>query len=354
MFVWLILFFIISHMKLYISYNLNEVIKELHNQWKHKERSGLLKVQKIKWAYIAYDIFFPKQSNSTAYTTFTWDINEELIPYLQAKNELHAYSDYAVWIHSHHSMNAFWSGTDRDTRKDFASWGCNEFMSVVTSYKKGTHELDWIFYNCTLDIFKPIDFEYDCEVILWIPWVSEVRTEETDQYKKYKNFLKEFRIHKNSLIETYCLPEDAFKEQVFNGKENQLFFHEPDEYKLDPKSKANELLLNEEAPVFRAYNGYHGNPFLDNSPTTTGKFVYNKHNKTKAPYSKNKWKQKTWLSLLNKTYSSHFAFYEPALDDQWELVSNEHWFYKTVYHVFEPLNKLDQYFNYIGEPNPFI
>ena len=341
-------------MKLYISYNLNEVIKELHNQWKHKEWSWLLKVKKIKWAYIAYDIFFPKQSNSTAYTTFTWDINEELIPYLQAKNELHAYSDYAVWIHSHHSMNAFWSWTDRDTRKDFASWGCNEFMSVVTSYKKGTHELDGIFYNCTLDIFKPIDFEYDCEVILWIPDVSQIRTEETEQYKKYKQFLREFKNHKATLIETYCLPEDAFKEQVFNGQESQLFFYEPDEYKLDPKAKATELLANEEKVVFKWwYQNYNNNPFLwfDKSIWVWQDYSFPRVPKNKKPYTKNKARQRT---LSTTGYSSHFAYYEPMVDAQWELIANEHWFYKTVYHVFEPLNKLDQYFDYLGEPNPFI
>lgn len=341
-------------MKLYISYNLNEVIKELHNQWKNKERSGLLKVKKIKWAYIAYDIFFPKQSNSTAYTTFTWDINEELIPYLQAKNELHAYSDYAIWIHSHHSMNAFWSGTDHSTRKDFASWGCNEFMSVVTSYRKGVHELDGIFYNCTLDIFKPIDFEYDCEVILWVPWVSEVKEEETQEYKKYKSLLKEFKKHKSQLVETYCLPDYAFKEQEYTWKQNTLLFHEPEEYKLDPIAKANELLANEEKPKFLSPPYYDGGLWFNTQNGYSSYFNRTNKNKKKTKMDPNLYTKKSATPVYKTSYSSQFSFYEPQLDMNWELISNEYWFYKTVYHVFEPLSKLDQYFDYLGEPNPFF
>jgi len=67
--------------------------------------------------YYATDIFFPKQRNSSAYTEFTGQPIDELMEYLALNNKIEDFGKYAIWLHSHHNMNAFRSGTDVSTRK---------------------------------------------------------------------------------------------------------------------------------------------------------------------------------------------------------------------------------------------
>lgn len=172
-------------MQLHISYNMNELIKAIHTdkRWSWKERSWLCKVVRSWTDYYIVDIFFPKQKNVAAHTEFSWDPVNELITYLWDKIE--TFWDYAIRLHSHQWMQAFWSWEDHRTRKGFKDRWCDEFVSVVTSHKGGTNEIDWIYYHATLDIFNPISMDVNLKMSLWLPWITSLEEVPTEEYTKW-------------------------------------------------------------------------------------------------------------------------------------------------------------------------
>lgn len=238
-------------MLLYISYSLNELIRQIHNwQWKNKERSALVKCEKVWHDLYMTDLFFPKQRNVTTHTEFTWNPIDELLEYL-GTDKIEEFGKYCIWLHSHHTMNAFWSGEDRSTRKWFKDWWCNHFVSVVTSIKQGSNNCMNVFYHATLDIFKPIDFEMDLTVTLWLPWISETEEQETEAYALYKKWLEQLQQNAEFLNREYGIDEEQITSTVkpFTWNTTTTYFSE-EGYMIDNEEKIKELLAVEEKVVY--------------------------------------------------------------------------------------------------------
>lgn len=290
-------------MKLYISYNLNELIKAIHrdSRWKGKEWSWLVKVERVWTDYRMTDIFFPKQKNQAAHTEFSWDPVNELIEYLWDKIE--DIGKYAIRLHSHQSMSAFWSWEDHRTRKWFKDWWCDEFVSVVTSQTSWSNKIDWIYYHATLDIFNPVDMAVDLKMELWLPWVTELEEVQSEDYIKYleeeQERIEEFKasevqrkqqIENNNLIvlnnatilkdkywlsdellqeyiEKNVFEEKEYKPRVFKWSESTVFYNE-NNFDLDIEAKIKELDAAEEKVKTYSYLWWWSKKSLwDDAPT---------------------------------------------------------------------------------------
>lgn len=79
------------------------------------------------------DIVFPEQINITAHTEITETGKQEFIEDLLTNKPEQA-SEWFCWIHSHHGMQAYRSGEDKDTRDKF-EMQAEAFLSIVTSHK---------------------------------------------------------------------------------------------------------------------------------------------------------------------------------------------------------------------------
>lgn len=141
-----------------ISWYVNELIKKLHQTYPNKERSGIARVQKRDGYYEVTDIRFPKQSNHWAETEMKdWglDILLEDI-FTQHPEQL---VEWKCRLHSHHSMWCFWSWTDEATKTKFNDGNMDYRWSIVTAYSP-----KWIDYKCALNIFKPVNMEFNIPV----------------------------------------------------------------------------------------------------------------------------------------------------------------------------------------------
>lgn len=139
----------------------HELIRRCHKQYKNLEWSGIARLEKRDWYYVMTDIVFGKQENSWTLTTITEEgvneIGEKIFD-----NGL-PMGEYNCWLHSHHSMAVFWSGTDDAQKQSFDSGGRKHFFHVVTNYRWADCE-PW--YKGALTFYHPqnIEFEVDVEV----------------------------------------------------------------------------------------------------------------------------------------------------------------------------------------------
>ena len=142
-----------------ISWYVHELIKKLHKKYPHKERSGIAKVERIDGWYMVTDIRFPKQSNSWGETEMKdWWLSELLEDiFNKTPSEL---DKRKCWIHSHHSMWCFRSGTDETAKRSFNDWATSSRLSIVTAYTSTA-----ITYKCALNVFDPIDKEYNLPIL---------------------------------------------------------------------------------------------------------------------------------------------------------------------------------------------
>lgn len=118
-------------------------IVTLWKRWAHCEWSLIAKVWTYNNKLIVKDFFIPAQEND-ATNTEMFDIQGSLITYLQSKQdmakELGELNQWRCWIHSHNTMQPFWSGTDHDTKKELS---------------------EDIFYDETQDIWRSLS------IVIW-------------------------------------------------------------------------------------------------------------------------------------------------------------------------------------------
>jgi len=162
----------------YISWYMDELITRLHKEYPGTEWSWVARVQKFEDAYVLTDIVFPKQHNSASNTEMTWDwLHEALMPILESDPE--SIWEWNCWLHSHHSMSVFRSGTDDTARQSFNDGMTKHRWSVVTahSWPGGS-----TIYKCALDIYKPAVFDFDIPVLV----------EEFDKVEFYRDNITDY------------------------------------------------------------------------------------------------------------------------------------------------------------------
>ena len=77
------------------------LIKQLHEEYKHCERSAICKTEKVGNTYQVTDIFFPEQENSATLTTMTEKGKEDLLNYL-VETQPREMGNWNLRLHSHH------------------------------------------------------------------------------------------------------------------------------------------------------------------------------------------------------------------------------------------------------------
>lgn len=142
-----------------VSWYVNALIAELHNNYPNTERSGIGRIEKRDGYYEVTDIRFPKQDNSSGETEIKDGGLDDLLEDIFNNNpeQLH---ERKCWIHSHHTMWCFWSHTDQVAKNSFNDGNLNCRWSIVTAYTDSWN----ITYKCALNIFKPILAEFDVPV----------------------------------------------------------------------------------------------------------------------------------------------------------------------------------------------
>lgn len=203
-------------MNVYLSAHLNAYISTLHydqkSKWKGKERSGILKVAKVGTDLFAYDIFHPKQKNSSGWTEFPEGMMDELVQKVGFKEV----GKFGIWLHSHHSMQAFRSWQDFRQRKEFAEWGTDFFVSVVTSSKSWSSQIGDNYFHATLDVFKP-EFETDIGVYLWHPQMQiEIDTFREEMLADMQKEIDAEKEKYDILMDTYGISQEAFDKFMAN------------------------------------------------------------------------------------------------------------------------------------------
>jgi len=143
---------------MHISGYVNELIRKLHKKYPNKERSGIARVQKRDGYYEVTDIRFPKQSNMWVETEMKDGWLEALLEDIFTTNP-EQLVEWKCWLHSHHSMWCFRSGTDETAKRSFNDGNLDYRWSIVTAY-----DAKGINYKCALNVFKPVNMEFNIPV----------------------------------------------------------------------------------------------------------------------------------------------------------------------------------------------
>jgi len=104
--------------------------------------------------FIVKDLYFPKQENSGSSTEIDPKDYAEFGSSL-AKRKVNT-SMVKLWIHSHNSMSAFWSGTDTNQMSDFKSG--NYMLSLVVAQGG-----EW---KACFSLFNPLRIDFDMPIII--------------------------------------------------------------------------------------------------------------------------------------------------------------------------------------------
>ncbi len=153
--------------KIYIPYKVDKVIKWLHQNQKHLEWSAIWKIEIIDDNYAVTNLYLPKQKNSQAFTEI--QNSDEVFDYL-AENDMEWMHKRRLRLHSHNTMNPFWSWTDDATRKENA---CQRRYDWQTWY--GISIVIWTkswkpTYYATLDVcIDWTQYYEDLDIIMWLP-----------------------------------------------------------------------------------------------------------------------------------------------------------------------------------------
>ncbi len=123
---------------------------------KPKEWTAFGKLEPYPWeegtAYRLTDIDFPKQTNASSSTDV---ISEDFATFAeQLRSRKEPLNQWKLWIHSHNTMGAFWSGTDKDQMESFKSG--NFMMSLVVSTTG---------MKAAFNLFSPLRGDFDCGIL---------------------------------------------------------------------------------------------------------------------------------------------------------------------------------------------
>lgn len=129
---------------------LDYLVKNKSLEWSAWGR--IIKVdEELKPTFKLVDIDFPKQTN---YSSITEIEGDDLID-LTATKPKEERNEWKLWIHSHHTMGAFWSCTDRTQMESFGS--TSYMMSLVVSTTG---------YKAAFNLFNPLRADFDMEIII--------------------------------------------------------------------------------------------------------------------------------------------------------------------------------------------
>ena len=199
-----------------VSGKFNELIKKLHAKYPHTERSGIARIVKRPWYYELIDIKFPEQSNHWAETEMTKEWIDKIIEDV-LMTEPDNMEERKCWLHSHHRMGCFWSGTDAAAKAQFDDWNTKFWFSVVTAYKASTDEVD---YKCALNIFKPIKLEIDIPVTIWDYTTEDIIAEVgKDRYDSVQIAIEEITTDRDQKIGAIVVDDnhsDRYIEEVLD------------------------------------------------------------------------------------------------------------------------------------------
>ena len=142
------------------------------------------------------------------------------------------------WWHSHHTMGAFWSGTDTNTIDEFNE-GDFSFALVVNLKEE---------YKFRVSVWKPIETHEDVELVIL-----------NDERKVNKSIINE--VNKLCSKESYALSKGIVKSNNYKGLHQTTLWNQPDtedskEYKelLEAIDTLNTRLIKGEIEYVDYYN----------------------------------------------------------------------------------------------------
>ena len=125
-----------------------------YNEWQ-SEISGMLIAEKDEDG--DWEIHSPvilEQMVSGGNTSLN---KEELAKYYTKMGKKHSDSDIKfVWWHSHHTMGAFWSGTDISSIDEYGEGESDLSFALVVNLKEE--------YKCRVSVWKPVEIHQDVEL----------------------------------------------------------------------------------------------------------------------------------------------------------------------------------------------
>lgn len=133
-------------------------IRALHKKYPSTEWLAWCKIENL-WNghFVMTDMIHPEQECSGANVETTDEWMERIDNYL-LENDPDNMGKWNCVLHSHHSMWAFWSGTDDDQRKKLND-GRRLAWAVVTNYT-----WDNVWYKACVNFYKPYPIEIDADV----------------------------------------------------------------------------------------------------------------------------------------------------------------------------------------------
>ena len=142
------------------------------------------------------------------------------------------------WWHSHHTMGAFWSGTDTNTIDEFNEGGFS--LALVVNLKEE--------YKFRVSVWKPIETHEDVELVIL-----------NDERKVNKSIINE--VNKLCSKESYALSKGIVKSNNYKGLHQTTLWNQPDtedskEYKelLEAIDTLNTRLIKGEIEYVDYYN----------------------------------------------------------------------------------------------------
>ena len=132
--------------------------------------------------WVVHDPVILKQTITASNTHLK---KKELAIYYTEAHEKYKKHNYRfLWWHSHHTMQAFWSGTDLDTIDEFKD-GDFSFALVVNLKEE---------YKCRISVWKPVEVHEDVDLEIVDPKAGR-----TELDKEVKDLCSEERLYKGAV-----------------------------------------------------------------------------------------------------------------------------------------------------------
>lgn len=199
-------------------------------EWEWQFKDGKIQPKAL---FEAYDIYFPEQKCTAAFTELAETSVAKLSMRLHKKKK--KLEDLRGWWHTHYTMSTFWSGTDDNTAQRLARTNGQWLVSIVVNQKG-----HWL---CRVDMMKPVNMVFDKVEVLLIPnsrklkrkrnfksdikkWVKpfyefNYKSDDKDDYKPGKGYYphdwKQWQEHKGD-------KQGDFFEHRTSGKDDESLF----------------------------------------------------------------------------------------------------------------------------------
>ena len=163
-----------------------EISASLHKLCRHYENKEFTLIGKSRVegenVYLV-DFRVPHHESDSVNTEMTQEDQEKFYDELIAEKENPV--EWNFWIHSHHTMGVFWSGTDKEQMSEFNTGAPDMFFHVVISAKDD----EKVEYRGACSIYKPFEvIQDDVEVVVGEVFCS--RSEEVAKTKEKKQLRK--------------------------------------------------------------------------------------------------------------------------------------------------------------------